>query len=231
MKLYLANSTFRSRGFDFLLTIEAAAREGFRGVQLYLDEEKARDADLIGKTARAARERELEIVVHLPDAAPPECITAAHLLLRHQRHRRAIVHYPCRGETPFLKGIGTGLENSIAGLDERYYARLFRAVERSRAFLAFDLPRLFARRADDRERLYVFARHVLSGMSGNDFLHLIDQRTEGCGREGWVPLGEGLLAPLMGVFLDFAGGIVFEYERLEMATASRDVLLSGRTRR
>jgi hypothetical protein len=62
-------------------------------------------------------------------------------------------------------------------------------------------------------------------MAGRDFIHLIDMKKPGGGREHWVPLGEGLLAPVLEGVKKFPGGIVLEYEDLGMALQSKETLL------
>lgn len=231
MRLYLANSVFRSKGYDFLLTIEAAAREGFAGVHLYLDPGKRDDPALIDRVAGAARDRGLEIIAHLPDGCTPSWAPAVGALLKFQPEKKAVIHYGEELQAPELAGITVGLENSVAGLQPGYYEKLFREVERAGSFFAFDVPRLFAGEIGEPSAPYPFIRDTLATMGERDYLHLIDQQRSGGGREHWVALGEGLLAPLMGEFQEFPGGIVLEYEELGPALESRRSLLSGRAPR
>jgi len=179
MRLYLASSVFKSSGYDFLKMVAAASVYGCDGVQLYLDRRAMDDAGLLENAAAAARQRGLEIVAHVPDAAGVAHLPPLLSLLRWQRRKRAMIHYlPGRRVCSFAP-VALGFENAVPGFDRDYYTKWLRAASRRGAFLAFDAPRLFGRGGIAADEAYAFIRKVIARMGKGDFLHVVDLRKPG----------------------------------------------------
>ena len=225
MQIYLANAALQSRRYDLAATVEIAAREAFAGVQLYVNEKQARDLAAIDDVARAARDARLGVIVHLPPETTESIAAATRCLLRHEARPRALVHYDPVRPLPEIEGVQVGLENAVQGLDDEYYARWLAARRARATFVAFDLPRLFGRENVDLRAAREFASRMLRQSRPDDLLHLIDQKRPGDRRADWCVLGEGLAAPFLPRLARHGGPIVLEFETLEHALASRDVLL------
>lgn len=221
MLIYLANAAFKDAGYDLEATGEAAAREGFAGVQLFVGEDKQNDLALLDRVARKARDGGFGVIMHLPTEFSETTAQAARRLLQFEPTPRAIIHFDPSREPPTIQGIQVGLENAIGGLDVRYYCRLLAERSARATFLAFDVPRLFACPDDDRTAVYSFASRMLEGLHPDDVLHLIDQRDFGSERANWCVLGDGVLASLLPDLAAHLGPIVLEFETLDKALESK----------
>jgi hypothetical protein len=224
VKIYLANAAFKPAGYDFALTLEAAARAGFAGVQLYVNEANQRSRSMLARVGRRARDAGLDMLVHLPDTVTEATARAARLLLQFQRTPRALIHYRPGQPLPTIEGIRIGLENAVQGLDAAYYEQWTHACRRRGTFAVFDVPRLFGRRGVDLKTAQAFAHQALSRLRSTDVVHLIDQKHPGSRRADWCVLGRGLLRPLLPLLAAHAGPIVLEFENLSQAVASKAVL-------
>jgi hypothetical protein len=222
--IYLANAALKEADYDLDASVAIAARERFAGVQLYLGKDNQNDLGLLDRVATKAQKAGLGVIVHLPPKVTRPIARAARRLLQFEPQPRAIAHYDPRRQVPEITGVQIGLENAVVGLDRRYYRRLL-AERRSRAtFLAFDVPRLFARARADRASVYSFAKQMLDALHSDDVLHLIDQRRPGNERANWCVLGDGLLGPLLPDLAAHSGPIVLEFETLHDALESKKTL-------
>jgi hypothetical protein len=224
VKIYLANAAFKAADYDFALTIEAAAREGFAGVQLYVNEANERRRSMLAGIARSARDADLGVLVHLPDTVTQATARAARLLLQYQRSPRALIHYRPGQPIPAIEGVRIGLENAIQGLDAAYYEQWARACRRRGTFAVFDVPRLFGRRNVDLRAARPFARDGLCRLRATDVVHLIDQKRPGSRRADWCVVGRGLLRPLLPLIAAHPGPVVLEFEKPGQAVASKAAL-------
>ena len=226
-QIYLANAAFKAAGYDLGATVKAAAREGFAGVQLYVNEIDQDDLPAMRRladVARAAHDASLGVIVHLPRVVTEAIAEATRVLLRFESSPRAIAHYEPGRPVPEIEGVQVGLENAIQGLDPQYYEQLIAEWNARATFLAFDPPRLFGRRRVDLASAYSFAEQMLDELRPDDVLHLIDQRRPGGRRADWCVLGRGLLAPLLPRLAAHPGLIVLEFETLGQSVASKAVL-------
>lgn len=222
-RVYLASSV--AEGFDLIETVELAERHGFDGVQLYLSEPFLSER-YFNRLLRVIKRAGVGVMVHLPDVYTSILDGPVKRLLAETQPRKALIHYRDGMAIPAIKGIKTGLENAVFGYEREYYDRLLETARGGGYFWAFDVPRIFGEIPGDRGKIHRFLVHLFDRLGSDDVLHLIDQVDFGRDRELWCPFGEGLLAPYMEYILKFRGPIVLEYEDIDMALRSRDVLLS-----
>lgn len=221
-RIYLASSA--AEGFDLIETVELAERHGFDGVQLFLSEPFISEG-YIKKLEKVIKRAGVGVIIHLPDVYTTSLDSAVERILAGIQPGMALIHY-CEGMTvPGIKGVKIGLENAVFGYRREYYEELLEVARNGGYLWAFDVPRLFGEIPGDRGKIHRFLMYLFQSLGKDDVLHLIDQLDYGRGRELWCPLGKGLLGPYMEYILKFRGPIVLEYENVDMAIMSRDVLL------
>lgn len=230
--IYLATSALIAEKFDAQRTIEETKKNGFLGVQLFInpDYRVVGYSDLISELINSAQ---LGLVVHLPniEVCDPADIMVAETFAAKVKNTLFITHYLPATQLPEVKGAKVGWENSKNIPDFNHIAEVQRKVSRDKTFFVFDFLR-FMNTEDEKMKIKVidFIRTTLESLRpGIDLIHIADKKSWECGfrdRGCMCALGQGIVTeflPDIDRFLLQGGKIIFEYENLQMAIESLKV--------
>ena len=162
-------------------------------------------------------ETSIDIAVHLPDNPGSNLVEMAFRLIQPKNRGWVFTHFD-----PWLPlpPSGVGLENALNCYDAGYLEKWLEASSLPGRFRVFDPSRLF-HGANDVSSVEKETARIIRELSAADLLHLVDLEDE----HSWLPLGQGVLAPLLSCIRESEAPIVFEYEDLETCIESRKVLL------
>ncbi len=225
MKLFLASSALKKECYDLIRTIEIAQKYDFYGVQLYLAD-RFLNSHYVEAVASFLYETNLRTIVHLEDEFKDIYIQPTQKILSHTDNKIALIHYKEAMQIPNIKGVQIGLENAISGYDEHYYSFLDATIKAKKLHFAFDIPRLFGTTPRNMKVIDNFISKTIQRMGASNIIHLIDIIRPGISRNLWCTLGCGIITPHLASILSFKGPIVLEYENLDMAIKSKDLLMA-----
>jgi hypothetical protein len=228
-KTYLATSALIAEGFDAHRTAEEATKHGFYGVQLFVNQEY-HVPRYVGSLISVLREKNLGLIIHLPNTPSPEDIQAAEDFVEEIPEASVIIHYLPATCLPQVKGTIVGWENSVNSPDLDHVNQTLEKVKADDSFFVFDCGRLMNTNDEDtKQQVRDFIDSVLQKLDPKrDILHLGDKTNwEGKFRESMCPFGEGILAeflPQVKEFVARGGKVVFEQEDLQMTIDSLKAL-------
>lgn len=226
-EIYLATSALIRENFDAQRTIEEAKKNGFFGVQLFINP-SYRSQEYVASLSDSLNQFGLGLIVHLPNAEiiNPADINVAESLVSAVPDTKVIVHYLPATQLPIVKGTRVGWENSVNRPDFDHIAETRRKVAVDNTFFVFDFLRLM-NTGDERikEQAATFIKETIQSLRPKlDLIHIADKTSwEIPFREGMCPIGQGIVTEFLPEVLDFLskdGRLVFEHEDLQMAIDS-----------
>ncbi|MBN2385013.1 hypothetical protein JXQ70_19230 [bacterium] len=193
----------------------------FDGVQLYLNE-TVTNSDLAWVQVKELLDsRHLETIVHLANPYSAESLRIGRDLAGDSGV--FVLHYLEETAIEVLPWGVLGLENACFGVDRLYHDRWLDQACQPGRIPVFDIPRLFKNSlmndaVRETERLLDSLRHYL--------LHLIDFTRPEMDRTDFIPMGQGLLSPVLEsiIWPVRPDAVVLEFEHFDQSFRSLDLI-------
>jgi hypothetical protein len=235
-EVYLASAALKEESFDGLRTIEEAKKNGFSGVQLFLDK-KYHETEYLEEIFDKLHNSNLGLVLHLPNEVEEKDKEIAMMFSKEFPNCKLLIHYLPAVQLPDIDGVIAGWENSIIGdfNDEQisHIEKVKKRVKDDDSFFVFDFGRMMYLEESElrKNEAFNYIKDQISRLDPRkDIIHLTDKKGWTITfRDGACVLGEGICGDLLEELFNYQGIIVFEYENLQMAISSLEVIKTAKS--